>query len=154
MISHKGKQFVSKTFRRWWRRRGIRQRFGAVGKYGSIAVVERLVRTIKSECTRRFIVVPLRQTALEREPALWRGWYNASRPHEWLATRTPDEIYFGIRPACKAPRFEPRPRWPRQSPCAAPHALIRGRPGATVEMTIHFHEGRQHLPVISLHRAA
>ena len=33
---------------------------------------------------------------------------------------TPDEIYFHRRLACRAPRFEPRPRWPRRSICAAP----------------------------------
>jgi len=48
LITDQGKQFRDKAFGRWCRRRGIRQRFGAVGKYGSIAVVERLIRTIKS----------------------------------------------------------------------------------------------------------
>lgn len=48
IISDQGRQFVSKTFGRWCRSRKIRQRFGAVGKYGSIAVIERFFRTLKS----------------------------------------------------------------------------------------------------------
>ena len=51
LITDQGKQFRDKAFGQWCRRRGIRQRFGAVGKYGSIAVVEPFVRTLKSECT-------------------------------------------------------------------------------------------------------
>ena len=31
-------------------------RYGAVGKHGSIAVVERAIRTLKSECTRKIHV--------------------------------------------------------------------------------------------------
>jgi transposase InsO family protein len=53
LITDHGKQFAADTIKRWCRRRGIGQRFGAVGKYGSLAVIERLIRTIKDECTRR-----------------------------------------------------------------------------------------------------
>jgi transposase InsO family protein len=53
IISDKGSQFWCKGFRRWCRRRGIKPRFGAVGKYGSIAVIERLIRTLKDEGFRR-----------------------------------------------------------------------------------------------------
>jgi len=52
LISDKGVQFTQEGFEPWCRRRGIRLRFGAVGKYGSIAIIERLMRTFKSECTR------------------------------------------------------------------------------------------------------
>jgi transposase InsO family protein len=44
-ITDQGKQFVSAAFRRWCHRRGIRQRFWAIGRYGSLAVVERFIRT-------------------------------------------------------------------------------------------------------------
>jgi hypothetical protein len=50
--------------------------------------------------------------------SLWTVWYNGDRPHETLAARTPDEVYFHRPPACRSPRYEPRPRWPRRSPCA------------------------------------
>jgi putative transposase len=153
LITDKGRQFIAVRFRRWCRRRGIRQRFGAVGKYGSIAVVERFIRTMKNECTRR-ILVPLRLAAFQRELSMFAEWYNGDRPHEALRTRTPDEIYFGRRPACLFPRFEPRAGWPRRSPCAKPSVLVRGHPGAVVELDLGFHAGRKHLPLVSLKRVA
>ena len=46
--------FDCDAFRRWVKRKGIKPpRYGAVGKHGSIAVVERLIKTMKDECTRR-----------------------------------------------------------------------------------------------------
>src|SRR6058998_1158619 len=64
LISDQDTQFIAKGFRRWCRREGIRHRFGALGKYGSLAVIERCIRTAKVECTRRLIVVPYRLAAL------------------------------------------------------------------------------------------
>ena len=154
IMTDSGMQFVAKVFRRWCWRRQIRQRFGAVGRYGSIAVVERLIRTLKSERTRCLVVVPLGQVTIEQELTHWKGWHNAHRPHEALGSRTPDEAYFGLRPACRAPRFEPRICWPRRSPCAAPRVLIRGRPGTRVELQVSFRAGRKRLPVVTLRRTA
>jgi transposase InsO family protein len=71
LISGQGIQFTAKGFRRWCHRRGIRHRFGAVGKYGSLAVIERCIRTLKTECTRRLILVPFRLVALRQELALY-----------------------------------------------------------------------------------
>ena len=70
--------------------------------------------------------LPYRGRSDLRQPRwFWRpaeapyvDWYNADRPHSWLAGRAPDEIYHGSFPACRRPRFEPRTRWPRRSPCA------------------------------------
>jgi putative transposase len=149
MITDQGRQFVAVRFRRWCRRRGIRQRFGAVGKYGSIAVVERFIRTMKNECTRR-IRVPLQIAAFQRELFIFVDWYNRDRPHETLAGRTPDEIYFSRRPACLLPRFEPRARWPRRSPCARPTVLVRGHPGAVIELDVGYQAHRTHLPLVTL----
>jgi transposase InsO family protein len=59
LISDRGTQFTAASFEPWCRRLRIRHRFGAVGKYGSVAVVERLIRSLKTECTRR-ILVPYR----------------------------------------------------------------------------------------------
>lgn len=153
LITDHGKQFIAKAFARWCRRRGIRQRFGAIGKYRGLAVVERFIRTLKSECTRR-ILVPYRLEDFDRELSWYLAWYNGQRPHAGLDTRTPDEAYFGRRPACPAPRFEPRLRWPRRSPCAGPQALVRGRPGVTVDLVVRYRAGRKHLPDITLRRVA
>ncbi|MFB3113168.1 MAG: DDE-type integrase/transposase/recombinase, partial [Gemmatimonadales bacterium] len=121
LITDQGKQFTDVGFGRWCVRRGIRQRFGAVGKYGSIAIVERLIRTLKNECT-RWLLVSYRREDFRRELTLYADWYNGYRPHDSLETRTPDEIYFDRAPACRARRFEPRRYWPRGSPCAGPQA--------------------------------
>ena len=43
----------------WCEKKKIKRRTGAVGKYGSIAIVERLIKSIKYEYTRR-IMIPLR----------------------------------------------------------------------------------------------
>jgi putative transposase len=153
MITDQGTQFTDERFGRWCRRKGIRQRFGAVGKYGSLAVVERLIRTIKDECTRR-LIIPYRREEFRRELSLFIVWYNGHRPHTWLDFRTPDEIYFEKPAACCAPRFEPRRRWPRGSPCARPHVEVRGRRGARFELQVSHLAGRKHLPIVELKRAA
>jgi transposase InsO family protein len=64
LITDQGKQFIADEFRAWCRHRGIQQRFGAIGKYGSLAVVERFIRSMKSECTRA-ILIPFSRTTLD-----------------------------------------------------------------------------------------
>jgi putative transposase len=154
LVTDHGRQFVARNFRRWCRRRGIRQRFGAIGKYGSLAVIERAIRTLKNECTRRLVAVPYRLGDFEKELELYFSWYNGHRPHSRLRGVTPDEVYHRRRPAIRAPRFEPRPRWPRRSPCASPQALIRGQPGARLALELRYFAGRRHLPVVALKRVA
>ena len=154
LITDRGIQFTATGFGRWCRRRKIQQRFGAVGKYGSVAVIERLIRTLKTECTRRLVLVPFRRAAFTKEVTFWSGWHNAERPHEALAARTPDEVYFHRLPACRLPRYEPRSRWPRGAPCAGPHALIRGRPGVHVDLDVRYTSNRKHLPVVEIRKAA
>ncbi len=58
IIADKGRQFFCATFKNWCRKRGFQPRYGAVGKHGSIAILERFIRSMKTECTRR-ILVPL-----------------------------------------------------------------------------------------------
>jgi len=154
LVSDQGRQFIAKEFRRWCRRRGIRQRFGAIGQYGSLAVIERCIRTIKTECTRQLIAVPYRLADVEKELGLYFSWYARHRPHTRLRSATPDEVYFHRRPASRAPRFEPRPRWPRRSPCACPRTLIRGQPGVRLDLNVSYLGGRGHLPVVTLKRVA
>jgi hypothetical protein len=128
LISDKGSQFwPSKGYQRWCRRRGIKPRFGAVGEHGSIAVIERLIRTMKAGI--RQIVVPLRREAMRRELLSLVEWCNQLRPHMTLKGRTPNEVYFGTFPANRRPRSEPRQHWPRRSPCAVPQGLVAGQPG-------------------------
>lgn len=154
LITDHGPQFTAYAFIAWCRRRGIQQRFGAIGKYGSLAVIERFIRSMKNECTRLLPVVPLARAAFGRELDHYVAWYNAERPHSRFGARTPDEIYFGVFPACRRPRFEPRSRWPRRSPCAKPQTLVRGSPGAVLQLSVEYRGGGKHLPVVSLRRVA
>jgi len=112
------------------------------------------MRTLKSECTRRLILVPYRRNTFEHELALYFSWHNGHRPHSWLIGATPDEIYHRRRPAMRAPRFEPRRRWPRRARCAAPRTLIRGQPGARLDLSVQFLAERRHLPIVTLKRVA
>ena len=132
---------------------GIRPRFGAIGEHGSIAVVERFILTLKTELTYR-VLVPYRRGQFLRELHLFADWFNRHRPHMTLGGRTPHEVYEGLPPTNRAPRFEPRPRWPRGSPCAKPQTLVKGQPGVRLELQVTYHKGRKHLPLVMLLRAA
>jgi putative transposase len=153
LICDKGRQFDCAGFKRWCRSREIRVRFGAVGQHGSIAVVERLILTLKEHCA-RWPLLPLRQKRFEHGLRCFAAWYNDFRPHTSLAGRTPNEVYERRLPAVRRPRYEPRRNWPRGSPCARPWALARNRPGAPLRLDVEFHAGRRHLPIVTLKRAA
>jgi hypothetical protein len=152
IICEKGSQFWCPGFKRWCQRRKIKPRFGAVGKRGSIAVVERLILMLKSLCTRA-IVEPLRREKMREELLHFQSWYNGQRAHTTLRGATPDEVYHRQHPTCRDPRFEPRAHWPRGSPCAKPRVPIRGWPGLRFELQVKHVAGRKHLPIISLRRA-
>jgi len=146
----KGGQFWCPQFKAWCKTRQIKPRFGAVGKYGSIAVVERFIRTFKDECT-RLLDVPSRRLA---ELACFIEHYNQWRPHSFLRGRTPNEVYHQRHPARRYPRFEPRPRCPRGAPCAATRVPVKGKPGVRLTLQGTYHGGRKHLPLVTLRRAA
>ena len=76
------------------------------------------------------------------------------RPHTTLGGRTPEEVYHRLPPMNRQPRFEPRPNWPRRSPCATPVTLVKGKPGVRLACKIAFQGKRRHLPVLTLKRAA
>ena len=47
IIADQGKEFICAAFKGWCRRRGIRLRHGVVGEHGSIAIIERFIRSMK-----------------------------------------------------------------------------------------------------------
>ena len=153
VICDKGSQFRCNGFKTWCKRKGIKPRFGAVGQCGSIAVIERFIRTLKDECTRR-IVVPLRRRDMRRELICHLDWYNERRPHDFLVGRTPNEVYHDRPAANEAHRIEVRPHWPPDASCAAPVAAIDGEPGKKVVLVVSYHAGPKHLPIIKLKRVA
>jgi putative transposase len=153
LICDRGKQFWCQGFKAWCQRKKIRPRFGAVGRHGSIAVVERFIQTVKNESTRR-IMVSLRGAKFQQELSWYLVWYNQHRPHTTLAGRTPNEVYFQEPPANRRPRFEPRASWPRSARCALPQVLVKGQPGARIELEVACHHGRKDLPGVTVRRAA
>ncbi len=153
LICDRGTQFDCAGFRDWCQRRGIKLRYGAVGKQGSITVVERFIKTLKFEGMRT-LLLPLVHRPARHELSLFLEWYNTHRPHTTLGGRTPDEVYFNRSARARRPRIEPRPQWPRPAPCARPQVLVAGQPGARFDLRVDYLAGRKHLPVVTLRRAA
>jgi transposase InsO family protein len=86
--------FVSKAFGELLTRWNVKQRFGAVGKHGSIAVTERVIRTLKYEWLKR---VPVTR-GLDHLGALladFACYYNCWRPHTTLNGAVPELIHTG-----------------------------------------------------------
>ena len=153
LIVDQGDEFKCEHFEEeWCKQRKIKPRFGAVHKHGSIAVVERLHATIKAIL--RLIIIPESQSRFERELSLIRIWYNEHRPHETLGGKTPNEVFCSRPAANEQPRFEPRERWPRGSPCAAPRVDVERDPGDPIVLEIDCLENRPHLPILTARRAA
>ena len=100
MVTDHGKQFTASLFTRTLRRLGTGHRYGAIGKSGSIALIERFWRACKSEYAHGLVlffpVGSIRQ-ALVR----YCAWFNQHRPHQGLGHKTPDEVHAGMstRPA-------------------------------------------------------
>jgi transposase InsO family protein len=153
IVTDKGRQFWCQSFQLFCRDRAIWARFGAVGRRGSIAVVERFMRAMKRECTSR-LLVPLNVEAMRREVGFYVLWYNEHRPSQALDGRTPREVYVGQRPANVRPRFEPRRRWPAGAPCASPQTEMRTDPGTHFSLVVSYLGGRKHLPAVELREAA
>ncbi len=97
-VSDKGNCFRGGAFRRVLRHLGARPRFGAIGKKGSIALIERLWRTLKDSLGLR-LLRPLVAEDLRQKVELGLIHYAHFRPHEALAGATPAEIYFARTPA-------------------------------------------------------
>jgi hypothetical protein len=145
MITDQGAQF-QETYRAWCDRHRVKPRFGAVGKTGSLAVVERVHRTIKSEGLRR-ILLPLRAEDLLVEVELVVRWYNELRPRRRFEGATPAEIKASVVPATKRSRFETRLRYPVMGE-------LRAERGLLLELEVAYLERRRHLPIVGLKQAA
>lgn len=131
LITDKGHQFRDRQLRGWCRESGIRHRFGALGQFGSIPFIERLIRTIKDECTTR-LMFPYSWRSARKELRLYADWYNGVRPHERLHGDTPEEVHDRV------PRVE----------------RANLRLGDQSALRVRFVDGRKHLPIVALERAA
>ncbi len=137
LISDRGVQFTAKIFRRRLRRHGIRPRFGAVGRSGSIALIERFWRTIK-EAVRVRRRPPLSAVTLEARLHVTLAWYTTVRPHSALDCATPGERYQGRL---------------RKPPARSPPRGRRGDGTRDTPFTITFVDPDRTLPVL-VRRAA
>jgi putative transposase len=129
IVSDRGSQFQG-DYLDWCKRHGARPRFGAVGKKGSIAIIERLIKSVKYEYLKT-ILVPLSPARMRAAVAAYARWYNTARPHSALGGATPAERLEG-KTAAK-PRIEPR----------APYPLARGarRVRGKLELQVSYVEG-------------
>ncbi|MDR2441011.1 MAG: DDE-type integrase/transposase/recombinase [Planctomycetaceae bacterium] len=151
LISDQGTQFTSTEFRQWCTENNIKQRFGAIGKHGSIAVTERVILTYKDSCTRR-IVVPVLKDDMIYETKLFFDWYNEYRPHTTLNGKTPNEVYYHRHAANAKPRIETRPKVKHSIPCVKPRMCIAGKVGTKIKLHLEFLKGRLNLPIIHVER--
>jgi len=94
LISDREAVFTGKPLRELLARRGVVQRFGAVGQQGSIAVTERLILTLKQEWLRRLPVIRGHSHlgALLRDFVVY---YNEWRGHSALDGAVPGSVYIG-----------------------------------------------------------
>jgi transposase InsO family protein len=97
-VSDRGPQFTAQRFQSSLTRHGIRHRFGAIGRTGSIALIERFFRTLKALGAFRTRPPFLRADLQARlTPAF--SYYLWLRPHRGLAGSTPAECLLGLTPA-------------------------------------------------------
>jgi putative transposase len=156
IISDKGAQFFGRDeetqYQLWCKERGVKTRFGAVGKKGSIAVIERFMLSLKQEALRR-VIVPMGIQAMQCIVEQYLAWYNGCRPHTALGGRTPDEVFEGRAAANQEPRFEPRTCYPlRPHPARAAPMAVRGKRGVVVDLVVPRLHDQPHLPVVELRR--
>ena len=97
IISDQAGVFIGEVFADLMDTYEILHRFGAIGKHGSIAVTERVNKTLKYEWLKRVAIIKdcnhLTELCSEFET-----WYNSWRPHMTLNGFRPDDVYFNNKP--------------------------------------------------------
>jgi len=109
LVTDQGSQFIAKEFRDRIKELGVLHRFGAIGKTGSIALIERLWRTLKQGLALKAFK-PLVLDELQQRLTLGLAYYAFIRPHQGLAGATPAEVYFAHDPVSR--HAIPPPRRP------------------------------------------
>ena len=97
IISDQGGVFIGDVFAELLDTWEILHRFGAIGKHGSIAVTERVNKTLKHEWLKRAAIIK----DFDHLTELCRGfetWYNNWRPHMTLDGLRPDDVYYEKKP--------------------------------------------------------
>jgi transposase InsO family protein len=97
LISDQASIFTGDAFAELLRQWNIKPRFGAIGKHGSIAVTERVIKTLKYEW---LCCVPLIKgfDHLALLCSEFETWYNTWRPHIALEGCRPDDLFYSRKP--------------------------------------------------------
>ncbi len=97
IISDQASIFTGYVFAELLDTYNIKPRLGAIGKHGSIAVTERVIKTLKYEWLKRVAIIKGidHLTCLCKE---FESWYNSWRPHMTLDGIRPDDIYYDNKP--------------------------------------------------------
>jgi len=97
IISDQAHIFTGAVFAELLGKYNIKPRLGAIGKHGSIAVTERVNKTLKYEWLKRVALIKGidHLTKLCKEFELW---YNRWRPHMTLDGLRPDDVYYNNKP--------------------------------------------------------
>ncbi len=109
LVTDHGPQFTSDEFRGFVTQQGLLPRYGAVGEFHSIGLIDRFFRTLKESLSLRFFR-PWNPRELKRRLAAALVHYAYVRPHTSLEGRTPIEAYYGIRGHLPRPVAPPRGR--------------------------------------------
>ncbi len=107
LVSDQGAQYTAEVFRETLAALGIKQRFGAIGQYGSIAIIERFWRTLKQLLGVR-LRAPISGEHLEHRLRLVTAYYAMARPHQGLGGATPAGVLLGEQPAAARAIRPPR----------------------------------------------
>jgi transposase InsO family protein len=97
-VTDKGACFTAESFQAAVTRHGMRARFGAIGRHGSIALIERLWLGLKDLLQLRLDRRILGED-LQPRIALGLFYYAVLKPHQGLGGSTPAEVYFQKAPA-------------------------------------------------------
>ncbi len=92
IISDQASIFTGEVFAELLNNWNIKPRLGAVGKHGSIAVTERVIKTLKYEWIKRVAIIK----GFDHLAELCKNfetWYNSWRPHMTLDGFRPDDVY-------------------------------------------------------------
>ena len=97
IISDQAHVFTGEVFAELLGKYNIKPRLGTIGKHGSIAVTERVNKTLKHEWLKRVAIIKgiAHLTELCKEFELW---YNNWRPHMALDGIRPDDVYYNNKP--------------------------------------------------------
>jgi len=93
IISDQAGVFIGGVFAELLDRWHVKPRLGAIGKHGSIAVTERVIKTLKYEWLKHVAIVK----GFDHLVLLcseFQTWYNSWRPHMTLNGLRPDDVYY------------------------------------------------------------